>query len=138
MLTNPNSFIEQILQHAAEKSFIRDEGTEQANNTDAEATLAEALGGRLAEFLNPDAASEEAEEDTSSEGIQALPSEKFFAEIAERNAVLAEALGACLCWGEHVNCDICGGTGTSGWTSPNRQLFALYVRPAILAMRGRK
>ncbi|GAA3938324.1 hypothetical protein [Actinoplanes auranticolor] len=52
-------------------------------------------------------------------------------DLAERNIVLASALGACDCWGERPDCDVCGGAGAAGWTSPDRAAFDLYVAPAL-------
>jgi len=57
-------------------------------------------------------------------------------EVAERNLALAEALGACDCWGQDPRCHICEGEGGPGWILPDRQLFATYVQPAIRAIRA--
>jgi hypothetical protein len=57
-------------------------------------------------------------------------------ELAERNLALAEALGACDCWGQDPRCHICEGEGGPGWILPDRQLFATYVQPAIRAIRA--
>lgn len=57
-------------------------------------------------------------------------------DLAERNLALAEALGACDCWGRDPRCHICEGEGGPGWILPDRQLFATYVQPAIRAIRA--
>jgi hypothetical protein len=57
-------------------------------------------------------------------------------ELAERDLALAEALGACDCWGQDPRCHICEGEGGPGWILPDRRLFATYVQPAIRAIRA--
>jgi hypothetical protein len=47
------------------------------------------------------------------------------------NMLLAAALGACDCWGLQTDCHICQGHGFTGWTQPDYELFAEFVRPAI-------
>ena len=51
--------------------------------------------------------------------------------LADRNILLADALGACECWGEDPGCGVCGGEGAPGWLPPDPELFAHYVQPAI-------
>jgi hypothetical protein len=53
---------------------------------------------------------------------------------ADRNKVLAAALGACGCWGEDPKCQLCAGAGAPGWTLPHRDLYAHYILPAVTAM----
>jgi hypothetical protein len=52
--------------------------------------------------------------------------------LANRNLVLAAAVGACECWGEEPVCPVCSGEGSAGWAEPDAQLFADYVEPAVL------
>lgn len=52
--------------------------------------------------------------------------------LSDHNLILATALGACECWGVDRGCPHCGGDGVSGWTTPDRSLFAEYVTPAII------
>lgn len=49
----------------------------------------------------------------------------------ERMARLAQALGACECWGESLTCPTCGGRGAPGWKLPDRGEFEALVRPAL-------
>lgn len=52
--------------------------------------------------------------------------------LHERLALLAEALGACpLCWGEDNSCLTCYGRGVPGSFMPNRNVFDVYVLPAV-------
>jgi hypothetical protein len=50
---------------------------------------------------------------------------------AGTNLLLAGALGACECWGLRVDCDVCRGRGSAGWTEPVPELFYEFVGPAI-------
>jgi hypothetical protein len=45
--------------------------------------------------------------------------------------LLAAALGACDCWGLQPDCQICQGHGFTGWTQPDLELFAEFVRPVV-------
>jgi hypothetical protein len=49
----------------------------------------------------------------------------------DTNILLAAALGACECWGLRVDCELCQGQGSPGWTQPDPELFEEFVRPAI-------
>lgn len=67
--------------------------------------------------------------------------EKLFAELEmlrERNDALAQALGSCaLCWGDDVECPICGGAGQPGFTAPDRRMFAELLGPVVSRLRKR-
>ena len=52
-------------------------------------------------------------------------------DLVERNSELAAAVGACDCWGDDPGCTFCEGLGSAGWMPPDRQLFAIYVSPAV-------
>ena len=56
--------------------------------------------------------------------------------LADRNLLLAAALGACDCWGQDPDCPICSGEGSAGWTQPERRLYDQYVEPANVRMAG--
>jgi hypothetical protein len=45
--------------------------------------------------------------------------------------LLTAALGACECWGQDPDCDLCDGAGSSGWTAPDEDLYTEYVVPAV-------
>jgi hypothetical protein len=53
------------------------------------------------------------------------------AALADRNVLLAAALGACECWGDNPGCPDCGGAGTAGWKPPDPELYVEYVAPAV-------
>lgn len=55
--------------------------------------------------------------------------------LSERNALLADALGACECWAEDPECTTCGGTGHPGYYQPGQAAFASVVAPLL---RSRK
>lgn len=57
-----------------------------------------------------------------------------YAELQERNATLAAALGACDCFGESTVCETCHGGGFPGWSVPDEELFSDWVRPALAAL----
>jgi hypothetical protein len=56
--------------------------------------------------------------------------------LADRNVLLAAAVGACDCWGQEPNCPICSGEGSAGWLQPDPRLYAEYVEPAVLRSRS--
>lgn len=58
-----------------------------------------------------------------------------YAAISSRDVELANALGACTCWGENPNCHQCEGEGSPGWSLPETQAFKEYVQPAIETVR---
>src|SRR5207244_4123121 len=49
------------------------------------------------------------------------------------NAQLADALGACRCWGRRRDCPECGGEGRAGFHPIDRGAFAAFVAPAVVA-----
>lgn len=53
-------------------------------------------------------------------------------ELHQRNEDLAAALGACsVCWGRVRHCNDCRGRGKPGWQTPDPELFAELVAPAL-------
>lgn len=52
--------------------------------------------------------------------------------LADRNVLLAAAVGACDCWGQEPDCPFCSGEGSAGWTVPDSRLYAEYVEPAVM------
>lgn len=53
-----------------------------------------------------------------------------------RNRRLAYALGACECFGERPDCEVCAGEGGSGAYRINTRLFRTLVAPALEQVRG--
>ena len=53
--------------------------------------------------------------------------------LARRSRRLAEALGACYCWGEDPRCRRCRGRGAPGAMAPNPEAFAALIMPALAA-----
>jgi hypothetical protein len=51
--------------------------------------------------------------------------------LADRNVLLAAAVGACDCWGLNPDCAICSGEGSAGWLEPDARLYAEFVEPAV-------
>jgi hypothetical protein len=51
--------------------------------------------------------------------------------LADRNVLLAAAVGACDCWGVNPGCAICSGEGSAGWLEPDARLYAEFVEPAV-------
>lgn len=56
--------------------------------------------------------------------------------LAERNAALAAALGACDCWGGLADCPVCHGSGRPGWRLPEKKSFSYFVQPAISRLKS--
>jgi hypothetical protein len=59
--------------------------------------------------------------------------QRLLQHMADRNAFLAGALGACECWGADGRCSRCGGRGTPGTFDPDASAFALLVLPLARA-----
>jgi hypothetical protein len=57
---------------------------------------------------------------------------------ADITVLLAAALGACECWGLQVDCDLCQGQGSAGWTEPDADLFEEFIRPAADRLPSRR
>jgi hypothetical protein len=130
VVTNPITLIERVLQGALGELERADAFAMDGDQPPGE-LLATALGSRLARMIVSDAASPDA--DWSTVGLREDGLSQY-SELADRDAVLAAALGACHCWGRHADCSLCQGTGTPGWMLPDEQLFASYVRPAVKAI----
>lgn len=51
--------------------------------------------------------------------------------LAARNRMLAEAFGACRCWGGDPTCRRCGGDGAPGWEAPRTDWLADLLMPLL-------
>lgn len=51
--------------------------------------------------------------------------------LATRNRVLAEAFGACRCWGTDARCRRCGGDGVPGWEPPRNDWLVELLWPLL-------
>lgn len=49
--------------------------------------------------------------------------------LADKNAMLAAAFGACMCWGEKENCANCHGRGRPGFYPPELALLKTLLKP---------
>jgi hypothetical protein len=130
MVPDAIALVERVLQQAQEQ-MMRDGGFAVDGDTSPKEVIAAALGNGLARMIvNQD-----------SSAVADWPTARFqsahvrhYEELVDRNSVLASALGACDCWGHHVDCRVCGGVGGPGWTLPDEQLFTSYVGPALHAV----
>jgi hypothetical protein len=116
--------VERVLQHA--QGQLTDDSAGGDRSLDE--VVVAALGNRLAQMFSDDGGS--AVGDWLAAGINA-DELSHYEELIDRNSVLAAALGACDCWGQHAGCPLCDGIGGPGWTLPDERLFASYVRPAL-------
>ena len=129
MLPDVIAFVERVLEQAQEQ-LTRDGAFAATRDTSPDEVVATALGNRLARMIVNGDSSEMADWPTVSFRADKL---SYYEELIDRNGVLAAALGACDCWGQHVNCPVCDGVGGPGWALPDEQLFTSYVRPALSA-----
>ena len=99
----------------------------------AEDVIASTVGEWLTRAMRPDAkhlpAGQIIEADAANDDFD-------LDELVERNSELAAAVGACDCWGDDPGCRFCEGLGSAGWMPPDRQLFAIYVSPAVRSLRA--
>ena len=91
--------------------------------------LAEAILGRLRE-----SAEDSGDDDARSEGdVEKQRLRRACVRARRLNAQLADALGACRCWGRRRDCPECSGEGRSGFHPIDRGAFAAFVAPAVVA-----
>jgi DNA repair exonuclease SbcCD ATPase subunit len=94
-----------------------------------------------AEFFDSPSELNEARAEERARSLQSLRQtmEQMYEEVEalrERNDTLAAALGACyLCWGEDLDCPVCGGTGHPGSLMPDKSLLVRLVAPAVQQLR---
>jgi len=130
MMPDAIALVERVLQQAQEQ-LARDGAFAADGNTSAKEIVAAALGNRLARMIVNDDSYLVEDWLRASSPAGELSS---YEELADRNCVLAAALGACDCWGQRVNCPFCDGVGGPGWILPDERLFANYVHPALNAI----
>jgi hypothetical protein len=133
VMTDPVALVERILHEVldqlAQKYAFGGDGGEPP-----EEAIATALGNRLAQMIVSEDASAAAERAATDNHREELTE---YEELVDRNTALATALGACDCWGQHVDCLICHGAGGPGWALPDKRLFGSYVHPAVRAVTER-
>jgi hypothetical protein len=127
IMLDPVSFAERVLQPVQDQ-LVSKGAFEATTDTSPDELIATALGTWIANRLTGggspiDEAGANVDESES-------PSDE---DLVDRDRVLAAALGACPCWGQDVDCAVCRGAGTPGWRTPDRQLYAEYVQPAVTA-----
>jgi hypothetical protein len=129
MMPDTIALVERVFQQVQEQ-LARDGAFAASGDTSLKEVVATALGNRLARMIVNDDSAVEAWPTASS------PADELgsYDELADRNSLLAAALGACDCWGQHVSCPFCDGLGGPGWALPDERLFASYVYPALNAI----
>ena len=93
--------------------------------------LAEAILGRLRE--SAEAPGDEDDAARSDQGVDKQRLRRACVRARRLNAQLADALGACRCWGRRRDCPECGGEGRAGFHPIDRGAFAAFVAPAVVA-----
>jgi hypothetical protein len=134
MISNFRLFFENVLEQALAKSPNLGASMMNPDTNAREAYLAEAVGNGLAAMFETD---ESSTSDHSEGPARDLSPDMaaHYEELLERNAAMASALGACDCWGEVGDCEICMGAGKPGWAIPNKLLFSKLIRPALQALK---
>jgi hypothetical protein len=127
MVPDAVALVERALQQAQEQ-VMRDGGFAAGSDTSPKEVIAAALGDRLARMIVNEGSSTVTNWPTANGQALNL---RYYEELVDRNSVLAAALGACECWGHHVDCPVCDGVGGPGWTLPDEQLYTSYVLPAV-------
>src|SRR5438128_12681744 len=84
--------------------------------------------GLIAQAMGRRDADQEERRRRSREAVERLRFERE--RLAERNDLLARALGACpSCWGEDTGCRLCRGRGKPGSWFPDDDAFGQFVVP---------
>jgi len=134
MISEPAIFLQQVFEQAIARSPHLSGTLAGADKSATETVLVEFLGERLAALFSQKP-SRELPSHSKSDRNGSPAAGTDWDELVDRNIVLAAALGACECWGEQPSCATCRGAGGPGWRLPDRQLFSIFVFPAIEAMR---
>jgi hypothetical protein len=134
MISNLQLFLQRVLEQALAKSPNLSASLINPDTNAREAYMAEVVGTGLAAIFEKEGSSEA--------GQGAVPARDLssdlathYEELLERNAAMASALGACECWGEVGNCEICLGAGKPGWVMPDRRLFSTLIGPALRVLK---
>ena len=117
LLADPASMIERVLQQLF-------------GAHDFDELIASAFGGQFRSLQDGGGQEEPLVLDSAHDHVSAAGIEQ----MVDRNSLLAAALGACDCWGVDDVCPFCEGFGATGWTRPDRALFAEFVYPAVRAL----
>jgi hypothetical protein len=128
MLPDAIALVERALQQAQEQLTRDGSAVGVGGDSSPDDMVAIALGNRLARMIVNEDSSAMEDWPMASSSADEL---SHYEELLDRNSVLAAALGACDCWGQHMNCPFCEGVGGPGWALPDERLFASYVRPAL-------
>ena len=132
-MIDPLALVERILQQALDQ--LAQEGALAGNgDRPPEELIATALGNRLAGLIVTENSSAGADPPSKRHHADDLV---VYEKLLDRNSLLAGAVGACDCWGEQVECRLCGGDGAPGWVVPDKELFVSYVYPAVRAVSRR-
>jgi len=134
MISDPQLFFQRVLEQALAKSPNLRASLMNPDTGAREAYVAEVVGNGLAAMFETD---ESSESDRSAGPARNLSPDMIahYEELLERNAAMAGALGACDCWGEIGDCEICRGAGKPGWVIPDKRLFSTLIRPALRALQ---
>jgi hypothetical protein len=134
MISDFRLFFQRVLEQALAKSPNLGASLMNPDTNAREAYLAEAVGKGLAAMFETDESSKSDHSEGSARNLSPDVA-AHYEELLERNAAMASALGACDCWGEVGDCEICMGAGKPGWAIPNKRLFSTLIRPALQALK---
>jgi hypothetical protein len=134
MISQYELFFQRILEQALAKSPKLSTSLLNPDTDAREAYLAKVVGNGLAAMFEAEESSESYHSAVPARNISPDVA-AHYEELLERNAVMASALGACDCWGDVGDCEICMGAGKPGWAMPNRRLFSTLIGPALRALK---
>jgi hypothetical protein len=127
VMMNPAALIDRILRVVLQQLAL-DGSMPATSSASSEELIASSVGSWIGQTMNDD------EGRGLPRPLAAEPITADHEELANRNSLLAAALGACDCWGEDVDCPFCEGHGGPAWAAPDRRLFAEFVYPAVRAL----
>ena len=127
IMLDPGKFAEHVLQPLQDQVVSKGE-FKSTTDTSPDELIATAIGTWLANKFNSNGSA------TDGAGGNFDGESTPHQTLVDRDRVLAAALGACLCWGDNIDCAVCQGAGTPGWKTPDQQLYMEYVHPAVRAI----